>query len=76
MPIEMPQEVPSPRRGRPLPTYRCSPRSSDVAGLRELVASLDAFNAAERVVALELLEARLRQGEPSGYFFVFADVGA
>jgi GNAT superfamily N-acetyltransferase len=52
-----------------------APRPSDVAGLRELVAALDVFSRAERVVALELLEERLRLGEPSGYFFVLADVG-
>jgi ribosomal protein S18 acetylase RimI-like enzyme len=62
-------------RSAPSPTYRFAPRSSDVAGLRELVAALDVFNPAERGIALELLEERLRHGEPSGYFFVFADVG-
>jgi ribosomal protein S18 acetylase RimI-like enzyme len=68
-------ELPAMRRGRPLPTYRFAPRSSDVAGLRELIASLVVFNPAERAVALELLEARLRLGETSGYSFVLADVG-
>lgn len=58
-----------------MPTYRFAPQSSDIAGLRELIASLDVFNPAERAVALELLDARLRHGEPSGYSFVLADVG-
>jgi GNAT superfamily N-acetyltransferase len=75
MPTDRPRELSAARRGRGLPTYRFVPRSSDVARLRELVASLDAFSPAERDVALELLEARLRHGEPSGYLFVFADVG-
>lgn len=75
MPIETRRELPAARRGRPLPTYRFAPRSSDLARLRELVASLDVFNPAERAVALELLESRLRLGEPSGYAFVLADVG-
>jgi ribosomal protein S18 acetylase RimI-like enzyme len=75
MPTETPQALPVPRRGRPLPAYRFAPRSSDIAGLRELVASLDIFTRAERDVALDLLEARLRHGEGSGYFFVLADIG-
>ena len=56
-------------------TYRFLPTASDVAALRELVAALDVFYLGEREVALELLEERLRLGEQSGYFFVFADVG-
>jgi hypothetical protein len=66
MPTETPRDFPAPRRGRSSPTYRFAPKSSDVEGLRELVASLDIFNPAERGVALELLEERLRNGEPSG----------
>jgi ribosomal protein S18 acetylase RimI-like enzyme len=62
-------------RGRPLWTYRFAPQSSDVGGLSQLVAALDVFDSAERAVAVELLEERLRHGEPSGYFFVLADVG-
>jgi ribosomal protein S18 acetylase RimI-like enzyme len=75
MPSETPCDPLRTRRGRPLPTYRFAPRSSDVAGVRELTGSLDLFSPAERDVALEVLEARLLHGEPSGYFFVFADVG-
>ncbi|HEY7671454.1 MAG TPA: GNAT family N-acetyltransferase [Gammaproteobacteria bacterium] len=75
MPPETPAKRAAKRRGRPLPTYRFAPQPSDVARLRELVAALDVFNAAERDVALELLEERLRQGEASGYFFVLAEIG-
>jgi ribosomal protein S18 acetylase RimI-like enzyme len=75
MPTETPQELPATRRGRPLPTYRFAPRLTDVALLRDLVALPGIFNSTERDVALELLEGRLRHGESSGYFFVFADVG-
>jgi ribosomal protein S18 acetylase RimI-like enzyme len=75
MPTEAPRDLPAQRRGGSSPTYRFAPRSSDLAGLRELVATLDVFSPTERRVALELLEERLRNGEPSGYFFVFADVG-
>jgi GNAT superfamily N-acetyltransferase len=46
-----------------------------VAALRVLVDSLDIFYPGEREIALELLEERLRLGEQSGYFFVFADAG-
>jgi GNAT superfamily N-acetyltransferase len=46
-----------------------------MGALRELVASIEVFYPGERDVALELLEERLRLGEQSGYFFVFADAG-
>lgn len=75
MPTEKPREAPTAHPHRLVPTYRTNPRPSDVAGLRDLVAALDVFDRAERDVALELLEERLRHGEPSGYFFVLADVG-
>jgi ribosomal protein S18 acetylase RimI-like enzyme len=45
----------------------------DLAALRGLVAATGVFYPAERVVALELLEERLRRGAKSGYSFFFAD---
>jgi ribosomal protein S18 acetylase RimI-like enzyme len=53
--------------------FRARPRAADVVALRALVASIDAFSAAERAVASELLEERLAQGVRSGDWFFFAE---
>jgi ribosomal protein S18 acetylase RimI-like enzyme len=55
--------------------YRRRPAASDAPALRRLVASTRVFYRAERAVALELLEARLRHGPKSGYAFFFAERG-
>ncbi len=55
--------------------YRSRPRSADVPGLRRLVAATGVFYRAERIIALELLQERLRHGVASGYSFFFADIG-
>jgi ribosomal protein S18 acetylase RimI-like enzyme len=44
--------------------------------LRRLVAATNVFHAVELVIAVELLEQRLRLGAKSGYSFFFADSGA
>jgi D-alanine-D-alanine ligase len=53
--------------------FRTQPQASDVPALRRLVAATRVFYRAERVVALELLEERLKQGAKSGYSFIFAE---
>jgi ribosomal protein S18 acetylase RimI-like enzyme len=53
--------------------FRAEVRASDVATVREIVASTDFFNAEELGVAAELVEARLSAGEASGYCFLFAE---
>jgi ribosomal protein S18 acetylase RimI-like enzyme len=55
--------------------YRSRPKAEDVAALRRLVASTRVFYPAERSVAIELLEERLRRGARSGYSFFFAERG-
>lgn len=64
------------RRAPPL-RFRRRPVPGDVAAVRALAHKAGVFTRAERAVAAELLEARLRDGaRKSGYFFVFADIGA
>jgi GNAT superfamily N-acetyltransferase len=41
--------------------------------VRGIVSSTGFFSAAEVVIAVELVEDRLAFGDPSGYFFVFAE---
>jgi len=53
--------------------YRTRPVAADVRALRRVVAAAGVFYAEERAVALELLEARLKQGPKSGYSFFFAE---
>jgi ribosomal protein S18 acetylase RimI-like enzyme len=52
---------------------RTRARPADLRALRRLVASIRAFYAQERAIALELLEERLRRGPKSGYEFIFAE---
>ena len=56
--------------------YRSRPRSADLSELRRLVAATGVFYRAERAIAFELLQERLRRGVASGYSFFFADIGA
>ncbi len=46
---------------------------TDPAAIRDIVASTGFFRPDEIAVAVELVDERLRQGERSGYFFVFAE---
>jgi len=58
----------------PLPaTYRDHVRPDDSAAVRRIVESSGYFHSAEVDVAVELVEARLAQGEHSGYFFIFCE---
>ncbi len=54
-------------------SYRKEVRATDREAIGEIVASSGYFSAAEREIALELLEERLAQGEKSGYHFLFAE---
>ncbi|HEX9732808.1 MAG TPA: GNAT family N-acetyltransferase [Thermoanaerobaculia bacterium] len=56
-------------------TLRFEPRPADRARVREIVAATAFFRAEEIVIAVELVDERLRRGEASDYFFVFADEG-
>ena len=53
--------------------YRSRPKPGDLPSLRRLVAATQVFYAAERKIAAELLEERLRRGAKSGYSFFFAE---
>lgn len=55
--------------------FRNRARRSDLPALRRLVDSTGVFYPAERAIALELLEDRLRLGARSGYEFIFAARG-
>jgi len=55
-------------------TFRTTPEQRDIQRIREIVASTEFFYDFEIDVAAELVEERLRQGESSGYHFVFAEV--
>lgn len=62
------------RRGTRV-VYRSRPRAADLPRLRRLVAATGVFYPEERVIALELLEERLKRGARSGYSFFFAERG-
>lgn len=52
--------------------FRTEVGPDDIRSVREIVSSTNYFTPAEIEVAVELVEERLRRGEQSGYFFVFA----
>jgi GNAT superfamily N-acetyltransferase len=60
----------------PCASFRTQPRAGDVAAIQDIVVSTGFFYPHEVDVAVELVETRLREGEASGYFFVFAEDGA
>ena len=53
--------------------FREEPRPADVDEVRTIVASTGFFSDDEIGVAAELVETRLRDGEASGYLFLFAE---
>lgn len=55
-------------------TLRYDIREDDLSTVRHIVESTGFFYPAEVDVAVELVEERLRKGEASGYFFVFAEL--
>ncbi|MEY3460234.1 MAG: hypothetical protein RL215_3391 [Planctomycetota bacterium] len=52
---------------------RSDVRQSDLDAVRMLVQSTRVFHDFEVDIAVELIDERLRRGEPSGYHFLFAD---
>lgn len=56
-------------------SYRQEVFDRDRELVRAVVRSSGFFSDAEIDVAVELVEERLRQGEKSGYFFLFAELG-
>jgi len=56
-------------------TFRNDPHDSDVGAIRRIVTSTGFFAPPEIEIAVELIEQWLKQGDASGYRFVFADAG-
>jgi len=54
-------------------TFRTIPEEDDVKRIEEIVSSTGFFHDFETEVAVELIEERLKEGEASGYYFVFAE---
>lgn len=53
--------------------FRTEPRSGDIEIVRGIVESGMFFSQEEVLIAVELVEERLRLGEKSGYYFLFAE---
>ena len=56
--------------------YRDHVRPDDCQTVREIIASSGFFSPAEVDIAVELVQTRLAQGLPSGYYFLFAEQAA
>jgi GNAT superfamily N-acetyltransferase len=54
--------------------FRTTPMNDDGSKIRDIVESTGFFYDHEVEVAVELLEDRMKHGEESGYYFVFAEV--
>jgi ribosomal protein S18 acetylase RimI-like enzyme len=54
-------------------SYRQEVLVADQEAVRAIVSASGFFSDEETVIAVELVEARLLQGEKSGYFFLFAE---
>lgn len=54
-------------------SYRTAVHRDDAEAVGQLVAATGFFSPEEIGIARELVEERLREGEKSGYFFVFAE---
>ena len=55
--------------------FRTQVYPEDINHVREIVASTGFFYDFEIPVAVELVEAAIEEGEKSGYYFIFAEVG-
>jgi GNAT superfamily N-acetyltransferase len=55
-------------------TFRTIPENSDINRIREIVESTNFFYDHEIEIAAELVEERLKYGESTEYFFVFAEL--
>ena len=49
--------------------------NDDIEAVRQLVCATGFFSDEEIAIAAELVQTRLEQGESSGYFFIFAEIG-
>ncbi len=67
--------MPRPVVQHPRVTYRQSVEPTDREVVREITRTTGVFSSAEVEIAVELVETRLQQGLPSGYFFWFAEQG-
>ena len=56
------------------PIFRTTPRPGDTQSVREIILSTRFFYEHEVEIAVELVEEGLKDGEASGYYFVFAEV--
>jgi D-alanine-D-alanine ligase len=65
--------APPPHRPTAGVAFRDEPRETDLAAVRDIVASTGFFHDFEVEVAVELVQERLARGVASGYFFLFAD---
>ncbi|MFM7055510.1 MAG: GNAT family N-acetyltransferase [Planctomycetota bacterium] len=65
-------DTPLPSGSQPLP-LRTDVRPEDLTAVRRLVQSTGVFHDFEVRIAAELVEERLRRGDPSGYHFLFSD---
>ena len=54
-------------------SFRTTPQEKDIKRIREIVESTGFFYDFETDVAVELVEERLKDGESTGYHFVFAE---
>ena len=59
---------------KPAIKFRTEVRSEDIDHVRNIVISTGFFYDFEVPVAVELIEERVKEGESSGYRFIFADV--
>ena len=55
-------------------SYRQEVLAADPEAVRAIVSTSGFFSDEETAIAAELVEERLRQGEKSGYFFLFAEL--
>ncbi|MEI6050843.1 MAG: GNAT family N-acetyltransferase [Bacteroidota bacterium] len=55
-------------------TFRTTPQQSDIENIREIIVSTKFFYDHEVEIAVELVEERLKFGESTEYYFVFAEV--
>lgn len=53
--------------------FRTTPQLSDIKSIRDIVESTKFFYDHEIDIAVELVEERLKLGESTGYYFVFAE---
>jgi len=55
-------------------TFRTVPKESDIQSIRDIIVSTGFFYDYEIEIAVELVKERLKEGESTGYYFVFAEI--